>query len=678
MRRVAIDIGGTFTDVVAMDATGRLEYTKVLTTYPDPLEGFFNGLRKLGGERAAYLGHGTTLATNALLTRSGAPVALLTTRGFRDVLEIRRTHRKTLFDIYETFPEPLVSRDNRFEVTGRIGADGDVVTPLAEPEVRALAADILRADYEAVAVSYLFSFANPEHERRTREILAEELPDLAGKITLSSEILPLHREYERTSTTVVSAMLMPLLRGYLFSLEERCSREGAADTLLIMQNTGGLVSPQRAADLPVLTLLSGPAGGATATVFLGGLWGKRLLLALDMGGTSTDVSAVVDGAPDTRLDFQIGDYDLSYPSIDIHTIGAGGGSQARVDAHGRLMVGPESAGSTPGPACYGHGGEIPTVTDANLVLGYLDPGEALGGEIVLDPAAAERAIRRYVADPLGLDVVEAAVGIITIVNSNMMHALRFMSVERGRDPRDYVLVPFGGAGPIHGGALASELGIRRVLIPPIPGCTSAMGILSADLRHESVRAIHRPLLGIDSHLLRSSLSEMSADVREQLLAEGIPRDRIRVVATADLRYSGQAYELPIPIPSGRRSASVEERLAARFHREHRRRYGHALSDDQVEVVNARVTGVGLTDKPALDGGGDYKGGDPRDALVADRRIVIGPGESITVPVYDRSRLSPGTSPPAPCLITQSDATTYIPPETTAVVDAIGCISLDLG
>jgi N-methylhydantoinase A len=675
VRRVAIDIGGTFTDVVAMDASGHLGHTKSLTTYPDPVDGFFNGLRKLGGERADYLGHGTTLATNALLTRSGSSVALVTTRGFRDVLEIRRTHRKTLFDIYEEFPEPLVSREARLEVTERIGADGRAVTPLAESEVRAAAAQIRRMGSEAIAVSFLFSFANGDHERRAREILAEELPELADRITLSSEVLPLHREYERTSTTVVSAMLMPLLRGYLESLEHRVRDAGAAETLLIMQNTGGLVSPQRAADLPVLTLLSGPAGGATATAFLGGLWGERRMLALDMGGTSTDVSAVVDGAPDTRLDFQIGDYDLSYPSIDIHTIGAGGGSQARVDVHGRLTVGPESSGSSPGPVCYGLGGEIPTVTDANLVLGYLDPGELLGGEIQLDPAAARVGIERHVARPLGISVSEAAAGIVAIVNSNMMHALRFVSVERGRDPRDYVLVPFGGAGPIHGAAVAAELGMRRVLIPPIPGCTSAMGILAADLRHESVQAIHRPLLGMEAERFREVLAEMARDVRRQLTGEGMDRGRIRVAATADLRYAGQAYELSIRVPSGRRS--LEERLAARFHREHRRRYGHALGDDRVEVVNARVTGIGLTDKPSLEPA-DTGRLDVQDAYVGDREVIVGRGEPLVVPVFQRDLLVSGASLPAPCLVTQSDATTFVPPGTKALVDAIGCVSLELG
>jgi N-methylhydantoinase A len=673
MRRLAIDIGGTFTDVVAMDPDGGLGYAKALTTYPDPADGLFKGIAKIGGGRAGYLGHGTTLATNALLTKTGTRVAIVTTRGFRDVLEIRRTHRNTLFDIYEEVPEPLVPRDARFEVTERIAVDGSVVTPLSIPDIRGVASQIRDGRFDAIAICFLFSFANDEHEQRARDVLREEIPEIADRIVVSAEILPLHREYERTSTTVVSAMLMPLLREYLRNLEARVHQADAADTLLIMQNTGGLVSPQRAADLPVLTLLSGPAGGATATAFLGGLWNERRLLALDMGGTSTDVSAVVDGAPDTRLDFKIGEHDLSYPSIDIHTIGAGGGSQAHVDPHGRLTVGPESSGSTPGPACYGRGGEIPTVTDANLVLGYLDPGDALGGEIDIDRSAAERAIRTQVAEPLGLTIEEAALGIMRIVNSNMMHALRFVSVERGRDPRDYALVPFGGAGPIHGVSLAGELGIGRVLIPPIPGCNSAMGILAADLRHESVRAIHRPLGGMDAGSLREAIAEMSDEVKRQLREEGIPPRRIKIQALADLRYEGQAYDLGIPVPSGK---SLEERLAARFHREHRRRYGHALTDERIEVVNARVTGVGLTDKPSL-GGEHGEAVDLAAAQAGKRRITTEDGESMEVPVFRRDALAPGAALPSPCLVVQSDATSYVPPGTKATVDRIGCIAVEL-
>jgi N-methylhydantoinase A len=676
MQRIAVDIGGTFTDVVGMDTDGAIRFTKVLTSYPDPTIGFLAGLRKLGATQVEYLGHGTTLATNALLTGSWAPTALITTRGFRDILEIRRTHRTKLFDIYEEVPPPLVERTARLEVSERIAADGSIVTPLAEDEVRGAARRIKDGKFGAVAVCYLFSFVNPSHEQRTRQILREELPELADSIAISSDTLALHREYERTSTTVISAALMPLMRQYFLDLEGQVRDSGAAETLLIMQNTGGLVSPQRAGRAPVLMLLSGPAGGATATTFFGGLWGERRLLALDMGGTSTDVSAVVNGVPDTRLDFQVGGQDVSYPSIDIHTIGAGGGSIARVDAYGRLTVGPESARSIPGPACYGRGGELPTVTDANLVLGYLDPAWALGDEIRVDRDAAERAIWHHIACPLGLTIEEAARGIVRIVNSNMMHALRFISIERGRDPREFTLVPFGGAGPVHGAALARELDIRRILIPPVPGCTSALGILAADIRHELVHAVHTPLTAVANRKLQRTVDDLRGTARSQLIDEGVGPRSVRVSVAADVRYVGQAYELTIPLrPSA--GEDMFSRMASRFHREHRRRYGHALGDDQIEIVNLRVSGVGLTAKPSFDRNGHGEKTSLLDAHLGDRHVYLADGEQSSVPVFDRTRLAAGTVLPAPSIIVQLDSTTFIPPDARAMVDPSGSIALEL-
>jgi N-methylhydantoinase A len=674
-RRLAIDIGGTFTDVVAM-VDGHVHWTKVLTTHPDPTDGFLDGLRRLGAGRVGYLGHGTTLATNALLTGSGARTALITTRGFRDVLEIRRTHRRTLFDIYEEVPAPLVPRDARFEVTERTTADGGTVTPMAEDEVRQAARCIGAGGFDAVAVCYLFSFANPEHERRTRRILEEDLPALRGRISLSSDVLPLHREYERTSTTAVSASLMPLLKSYFDRLEARVRAEEPDANLLIMQNTGGLVTPSRAGDLPVLMLLSGPAGGATATSFLGRLWQQRRLLAFDMGGTSTDVSAVVDSVPDTRLDFEIGGYDVSYPSVDIHTIGAGGGSQARVDPHGRLTVGPTSSGSAPGPVCYGRGGEVPTVTDASLVLGYLGEDQLLGGEINLDADAAARALERSVAVPLGMDLHDAARGILAIANSNMVHALHFMSIQRGRDPREYVLVPFGGAGPIHAAALAGELSMGTVVVPPVPGCTSAIGILAADVRHDLVRALHRRLTTVAPEWLRGHVDDLSGEARRQLLEDGIPPRDVRVIAAADLRYVGQAYELTVPLPVGD-AGVLRARLAARFHREHRRRYGHAFGDERVEVVNLRVSGIGLTPKPPLDAEATEAPTSLLDAHAGDRIVHLDAGQSRSVPVFERSMLRPGLELPAPSLVVQLDATTFVPPGARASVDRFGSIVMQL-
>lgn len=470
MTRAAVDIGGTFTDVVTVDEqTGDLVHAKALTTYPDPTQGFLAALDKATDSSLDSVGYGTTLATNAVLTGTGAKTALLTTAGFRDILEIRRTHRTQLFDIYEEIPAPLVPRPLRFEIEGRVDASGEIVAALDEHAVRAAADRIRAAGVASVAVAYLFSFMNPDHEQRTREILKAELPQLAEDISISSEVLPLHREYERTSTTVMNAYLTPLVREYFSRLRTELEGSKLFAWLQMMQSNGGLVRPERAAAFPILTLLSGPAGGAIAAGYLGELLGEANLLTLDMGGTSCDVTGVIDGDADTRIDFEIGGHAVSYPTIDIHTVGAGGGSIARVDAGGRLSVGPASAGSNPGPAWYGRGGEAPTVTDANVVLGVYDVEHQLGGEIYPDLDLAAQAIELHVAKPMGLSITEAAAGIVRLVNANMMLALRSVSVERGRDPRDFALVPFGGAGPTHGLHIAAELAVKRVIIPPIPG-----------------------------------------------------------------------------------------------------------------------------------------------------------------------------------------------------------------
>jgi N-methylhydantoinase A len=677
VRRAGVDVGGTFTDVVTVDpAGGGLLQAKALTTYPDPTPGFLAALAKLGGTRLGYLGYGTTLATNALLTRSGAATALLTTRGFRDVLEIRRTHREKLFDLYEEIPEPLVPRPLRFEVGERVGADGEVVEPLAEGEVREAARRIRAAGVRSVAVCYLFAFRNGDHERRTRELLRQELPELAGDISLSCEVLPLHREYERTSTTVLNAYLTPLVRAYFEQVGEQLRRAGHDGRLQVMQSSGGLVRPDRAARLPILTLLSGPAGGAIAAAYLGRQVGEPRLLTLDMGGTSCDVTGVVDGEPDTRVDFQVGGYAVSYPTIDIHTIGAGGGSIARVDGFGRLSVGPASAGSNPGPACYGLGGEEPTVTDANLVLGIYDPELPLGGEIHPDPELAARAIERHVARPLGLGVLEAAAGVVRLVDASMMHALRTVSVERGRDPRDYALVAFGGAGPVHGAGIAKELGIRRLLVPPIPGCNSALGILASDVRHELVQAHAARLAHADLDRLGGILRGLAAEGDRELDTDQVPPRARRQAASLDLRYLGQAYELTVPLDTLAPTGADLAAAIGRFHRLHAARYGHALDDDLVELVNVRLTAVGSTPKPRL-GDRAAKGRPTAAEPRAWRKVRLPHEGTVSLPVFHRDDLPAGAALPAPCIVHQLDATTLVPTGSSARVDRTGTLVVEL-
>jgi len=675
MTRAAVDIGGTFTDVVTIDeSTGELVQAKALTTYPDPTPGFLAALAKATDrDRLETVGYGTTLATNAVLTRSGARTALLTTQGFRDVLEIRRTHRSTLFDIYEEIPAPVVPRPLRFEIPERTAADGSEVTPLDEQAVRAVAGKIRQAGVESIAVSYLFSFMNPAHELRTRQILAEELPELSADITISSEALPLHREYERTSTTVMNAYLTPLVRSYFSRLRAELAESKLYVWLQMMQSNGGLVRPDRAASFPILTLLSGPAGGVMASAYLGRLLGETHLLTLDMGGTSCDVAGITDGEPDTRLDFEIGGYSVSYPTLDIHTVGAGGGSIAKVDGFGRVSVGPDSAGSDPGPACYGRGGELPTVTDANLVLGVYDPDFQMGGEIYPDIDLAARAIEEHVGKPLGISVVDAAVGIIRLVNANMMHALRTVSIERGRDPRDFALVPFGGAGPTHGVHIAEELALRRVVIPPIPGCNSALGILASDVRHDLVATLRARVARLDPSDLGETLSALAEEARRELDEDSIPPENRTLRASLDMRYAGQAYELNVPLASLRPDASILEQAIADFHLSHRTRYGHSLGDDRVDLVNVRLTGLGATPKPLLGGGSGASGqAEPRSY----RRVVSVQGEASSVPIYHREDLEPGQTVMTPSVIQQLDSTTYLPFGEVRVHDT-GAIVVDL-
>ena len=674
MTRAAIDIGGTFTDVVTVnESTGELLQAKALTTYPDPTPGFLAALAKITDAELDSVGYGTTLATNAVLTGNGAKTALLTTVGFRDVLEIRRTHRSNLFDIYEQIPPPLVPRPLRFEVPGRIGASGEVVDDLDERTVRGIASQIRDSDVESIAVAYIFSFLNPSHEERTREILKEELPHLVDEISISSEVLPLHREYERTSTTVMNSYLTPLVREYFSQLELKLEQSKLAARLQMMQSNGGLVRTERAAKFPILTLLSGPAGGAMAAANLGQLLGETHLLTLDMGGTSCDVTGVIDNNPDTRIDFEIGGYAVSYPTIDIHTVGAGGGSIARVDEVGRLSVGPTSAGSDPGPACYGRGGELPTVTDANLVLGVYDAQYCLGGEIYPDVELAARAIERHVAVPLGLSLIEAAAGIIRLVNANMMNAVRSVSVERGRDPRDFALIAFGGAGPAHGVHIAEELAISRIVIPPIPGCNSALGILVSDIRHDLVATIRARMAHVEPAYLSGVLKDLSGQAHTELDQDRIaPEDRA-ISASLDMRYTGQAYELNVPLASLELDGTILRDAVADFHLLHKTRYGHELDDDLVEVVRVRLTALGAIPKPVLKGS-LQSGGAPEPR--SRREIHAISGESSVVPVYHRDDLLPGHRLITPSIVQQLDSTAYLP-FGKAEVDVTRSIVVDL-
>jgi N-methylhydantoinase A len=662
MNRIGLDVGGTFTDVVALDAdTGATSWFKVPTSIESPSAGVLDAIGATGVPFPAIeaVRLGTTLGVNALLTGAGTRTGLITTGGFRDVLEIRRTHRRHLFDLDESFPEPLVSRELRLEVDERVDAEGRVVRPLDEDGVRSAWRRLRAAGVEVVAVVFLFSFENPAHERRTREILEAEG---APSVVLSSDVLPAYREYERTSTTVAAARIAATVERYVRQLGEELTARGLErGRLAIMTNSGGALSADTVAKLPISTLLSGPVGGVEAARRLAAQTGLHDIITLDMGGTSCDVSGVVGGVPDERLDMLIGGHTISYPTYDIETIGAGGGSLAWIDSGGTLRVGPESAGSHPGPASYGRGGELPTVTDANLVLGRYDEAALLGGTVRLDVDLARRAIGTHVADPLGMSIEEAAAGIVRIVNVLMLNAVRVISVERGRDVRDFTLVAYGGAGPTHAAEIAQELSIPRVLIPPFPGCASAFGAVISGSRRDFLRTVGRPIGAVDVHALAALNDELREAGASALRAEGYAAEAIDVQTWLDVRYEGQAHELSVEVPSGSIAHASLTPAVEAFHELHRRLYGHAFGDVPVELVNLRVKAFAPGPRPQMWWDWE-RTGTSAGALAPARPVHIGAEAGfMDTAVAARADIQSGDRIEGPVVIHQLDSTILVPP-----------------
>jgi N-methylhydantoinase A len=608
--------------------------------------------------------HGTTAATNALLERRGARTALVTTEGFADVLAIGRQNRPALYDLQagSRRPAPLVPADRRYEVPERLSAAGDVLTPLDEAAVRRVAETIAEQDVESVALVFLFAYRNPAHEKRAEALLNDVLPDVP--VTRSSALLPEHREYERTATTVVNAYVRPQVARYLGRLEAALG----ARSVRVMQSNGGTIGLDTAADEAARLALSGPAGGVVGAL---GVARRALdteaprLLTLDMGGTSADV-ALCDGQVPRTTEHSIADLPLRLPATDIHTVGAGGGSIAHVDAGGGLRVGPESAGAEPGPVCYGRGGTRPTVTDAHLVLGRLHPDHVLGGADALDmaPDAARRAVAEL-GETVGLSPEETALGILRVANATMERALRRVSVERGHDPRDYTLVPFGGAGPLHAGALAEALGLRRVLVPPTPGVLSALGLLMADVVYDTARAVldRADALLTDPSPLSAAAEAAASDVRAALADHGSPE----LAFELDLRYAGQSYELAVPLAAPLSAGHVRDSVEA-FHRRHRARYGHADPEQPVEVVALRVRGRIEAPPPSLPHEPDTDR--PLGAARLGTRPVWFAAEGPTdTPAYDRTALHHGHAFGGPAVLHQYDTTIVVPPDWHARVDA---------
>jgi N-methylhydantoinase A len=662
---VAVDVGGTFTDVCVLDqADGVLEVAKVSST-PNPIDGVLAGVASAGIklDEVALFCHGTTVATNALITRRLPAAAMVTSRGFRDVIEIRRGTRDDLWDAYKDNAPAYIKRRDRFEVTERIDHTGKVLTELDEDEARKVAKTLARRGVETIAVCFINAYANPDHERRMAEILAEELPDVS--ISTSSEVLPELFEHERFSTTVANAVLSPLVSGYVSELGRRLQTDGYDGDLLILHSGGGVMTPEAVERLAVRLAASGIAAGAVACQYTAALCGYPNAIGLDMGGTSTDISLVHDGKLRVTNEWYVEyGYPICLPSIEVLTIGAGGGSLAHIDTAGSLRNGPQSAGSVPGPASYGAGGEEPTNTDANLVLGRL--GDRLvGGEMTLDIDRAEEAIRTRVAEPLGMELHEAASAIIQVANANMADAVRLISLQRGYDPREFALVVFGGAGALHGAALARELSIPTVVVPPRPGAWSALGCLMVDIRHDLSTMFLAPAGEADAADVEAAFAELEAEGRRLLEGEGVPEERMRLERTIAMRYLGQwrSMNVAVDAPLTDLGAAVEQ-----FHREHEREFSYRRDDAPVELYRLQLAAVGETDDvrlPRQERSAEATMPEPvltRDVWFDDI------AEPQPTPVYDRDTLPAGVQFVGPAVVDQLDTTTLVPPGVLAEID----------
>ena len=688
MKTIGVDVGGTFTDIVYCDLdTGQVAIHKVSTTPDDPSRGIVQGIAEICRDNGIasrdvdYVLHGTTTATNAVLEHKGARAGMLTNEGFRDIIHIARHQRVEHYSIMQELPwqnRPLVKRRHRKVVKGRVvPPHGDELEPLDEAGVLAAARSLKEEAVEAVAVCFLFSYLNPEHEERAKAILERELPGVF--VATSSSISPQFREYERFTTACLCAFIGPKMRGYVGRLQDTLRGAGLRSELRIMASNGGVATPAMVSEKPVVTLLSGLAAGVLGGAWIGALSGRRKLVTFDIGGTSADIGIVVDGrfAETDARSTSIAGFPLLLPMIDIHTIGAGGGSIAYVDRGGAFRVGPRSAGAVPGPAAYGRGGTEPTVTDANLVLGRLDKNDFLGGSMKLDEGAAHLAIEGL-ADSLGMNKLEAAAGVLTVINSNMANAIRSRTVQKGIDPREFALVAFGGAGPLHGVEVAAMLGFPEVIVPPYPGITSAMGLLTTDLKYDRIRTQFQVSSSVDLDRLNADIASMESQLQRQFAADHLEAASMSFIRDGDLRYVGQGYELKIPFPPGVIGKKELAGIWTGFHEAHKREYGHFFADNPIEIVNVRVVGVGRM--PKID-----KLTAPQGSTLAKARVRSGQcvfrigGElrSFETIFYRRHLLPVGEAFAGPAVVLQKDSTTVIPPGCSAINDPAGNLILTI-
>lgn len=670
--RIGVDSGGTFTDVCLFNEDdGQVQIWKVSSTPDDPsraiAQGIAEGLERVGATAAdvSYLGHGTTVGTNALIQHRGVKTGLITSDGFRDLLEIGRQKRPDLYDLQADKEPVLVARDLRLELPERVRHDGTVEVALDEQAVRDAARTLRDNGAQSIAICFLYSFIRPEHEEAARRIVEEEFPD--AFISTSHDVAPEFREYERMSTVTVNAYLGPVMQGYIRRLADRVAELGLRVTPRLTQSNGGVIGFEQAARLPVRTVLSGPSTGVVAAQSLAEQTGIANLITFDVGGTSSDVALLKDGFCKLVGEANVHGYPIKAPMLDIHTVGAGGGSIATVDNGGLLKVGPRSAGAFPGPVCYNKGNDEPTVTDANVVLQTLNPTHLLGGRMAIDRELAKAAIARL-ADRLGMDVMATAQGIISVVIANMARAIRVISVQRGHDPRDYTLAAFGGAGPLHAARLARELEMRRILVPLTPGIMCATGLLQTDLRADFA-STSLVLLGEAAiPALAGNFATLGARADDWFADEVIePADRL-VDRSVDVRYAGQNYEVSVPVPEGPLDHLAVAAIRARFEDEHRRLYGFAAEHDPIQLVTFRVGATGRVAKATFrtfpDGGADASA-----AIVGEREVWMPEaGGFVTCPIYDRAKLKPGNRFAGPAIVEQMDTTTIVLPNMLATVE----------
>ena len=691
MKRIGIDIGGTFTDVMVLDEdSGELQVTKVASTPERIADAAIAGLGEavdafgVTRRNVRFVSHGSTIGTNTVIERRGARTALITTRGFRDVLELGRVARSAelLYDVAHTKAEVLVPRRLRMEVTERVGAGGDVLTEIDPGEVDAICDELTQSDVESVAVCFLFSYLYPEHEKLILSRIKAKHPDLF--VTISSALSPLYGEYERSSTSVINAYIGPVFRKYLEVMGGHVN-ESLRTRLYLMQSNGGLLTSDDAREQPVRALESGPTAGVVGAVHIARLMDVPNVISFDMGGTTAKAGLIINGESVETVEYEVGGlaassasghlhgrgtgFPISLPAVEVTEVGSGGGSIAWIDAAGAFRVGPRSMGARPGPACYGFGGEEPTVTDAQVILGVINPDNFLGGRMKLQPELGVRAVESRLAKPLGLSLREAAAGIVKIANTTMAHATRLVSISKGHDPREFALLAFGGAGPMHACDIARELEIPWIIVPRFPGLHSALGLVVSDIVHDFIQAYSRRHM--EASTVAEILSELEAGAQVALDTDQVPPEARILHRTADLRYRSQTYTVNVAVPSGPIGEDTIQTMVDNFHRKHEALYTFKTADAAVELVNLRLRGVGVIGRPELTF--EVMGGAAPDKALAGRREVYfdGAKDFVDCGIFDRSRLFPGNQIPGPAIVEQLDSTIVIPPSMVGTVDRFG-------